>query len=80
MSSLIKIYTDNAIVIAKIKAKLYSHGISSITKNEFQAGAAAGFSAGMPAFLDLYIDSDQKDKAITLIEEILDQQDQETES
>jgi len=78
MSSLIKIYTDNAIVIAKVKAKLYSNGISSITKNEFQAGAAAGFSAGMPAFLDLYIDSDQKAEAVTLIEEVLDQQNQES--
>ena len=71
MSSLLKIYTDSEITISKLKGELYLQGISSITKNGFQSGNNAGFGGGLPNVLDLYIDSDDKVKALKIIESIV---------
>ena len=73
MSSLLKIHTDSEITISKLKGELYLQGISSITKNGFQSGNTAGFGGGLPNVLDLYIDSDDKVKALKIIESIVNQ-------
>ena len=72
MSSLIKIHTDSEITIARIKSELYINGISSLVKNGFQTGASAGFGGGVPELRDLYIDSDDLEKASQIIKQVLD--------
>lgn len=72
MSSLIKIHTDSEITIARIKSELYINGISSLVKNGFQSGATAGFGGGIPDLRELYIDSDDLEKASKIIKQILD--------
>lgn len=71
MSSLIKIHTDSEITIARIKAELYINGISSLVKNGFQSGAMAGFGGGQPETRELYIDSDDIEKATKIIQQII---------
>ncbi len=71
MSSLIKIHTDTEITIARMKAELYINGISSLVKNGFQAGVSAGFGGGPPDSRELYIDSDDMEKATKIIQQII---------
>ena len=71
MSSLLKIHTDTEITISKLKSELYLQGISTITKNGFQSGTSAEFGGGLPGILDLYIDSDDKEKALEIINSII---------
>ena len=71
MSSLIKIHTDTETTILRIKAELYVNGISSLVKNGFQSGAMAGFGGGQPNIRDLYIDSDDLEKASKIIDTII---------
>ena len=71
MSSLIKIYSDTEVTIAHIKSELYLNGISSLVKNGFQSGAIAGFGGGAPEIRDLFIDSDDLEKASEIIKEVL---------
>jgi hypothetical protein len=73
MSSLLKIHTDTEITISRLKGELYLQGISSITKNGFQSGNSAGFGGGLPNVLDLYIDSDDKEKALKIIQSIINE-------
>ncbi|MFT4752618.1 MAG: hypothetical protein ACI85Q_000150 [Salibacteraceae bacterium] len=71
MSSLIKIYTDTEVTIARLKDELYVNGISSLVKNGFQSGAIAGFGGGQPSLRDLFIDSDDMEKASKIIHQII---------
>lgn len=71
MSSLIKLHTDTETTIARLKSELYLNGVSSLIKNGFQSGAIAGFGGGQPELRDLFIDSDDLEKASKIINQII---------
>lgn len=72
MSTLYKLHTDTAVTISRMKVELYNNGISSLIKNGFQSGTMAGFGGGQPELRDLYIDSDDLEKAANIIKQVLD--------
>tara|TARA_R110002050_G_scaffold290260_1_gene443747 strand:+ start:78596 stop:78820 length:225 start_codon:yes stop_codon:yes gene_type:complete len=68
MSTLIKLLSDSEITILHIKGQLFLNGISSLTKNAYQSSIIAGLGTNSSGYLDLYIDSDDKERAEQLIQ------------
>ena len=66
-SSILKIYTGSEISAILLKGILENNGIGVIMKNEFQQGLNAGFGAGIPSTVDLFIQDNDIEKATILI-------------
>jgi hypothetical protein len=71
MSDLVRLLTDSTITVARIKSELSQNGISSITKNGFQAGAMAGFGGGAPDSVDLFISPTDMEQAQTILKNLI---------
>ncbi len=69
---IVLVYTGGEIVIQRLKAELELQGINSIVKDEFKQGIAAGFGAGIPSAIDLYVAQTDEKRARQIIDEILD--------
>jgi hypothetical protein len=54
-SKQICIYSGSEITVSLLKSELDEAGILNTMHNEFDQGVAAGFSAGTPYCVDLYI-------------------------
>ncbi|MCB2207747.1 MAG: DUF2007 domain-containing protein [Bacteroidetes bacterium] len=52
---LIRIYTGTEVSVILLKGELEEKGISSMIKNDFRSGNAAGFFGGIPSAVDLFI-------------------------
>jgi len=50
-----------------LKAQLEENGIAAMIRNDFQSGVAAGFVAGFPSFIDLYISESDKTMAEPIV-------------
>ena len=71
-SSLVKIYTGNIITADRIIAELEIAGISAISRDEFQQGIEAGFGAGVPGVIDLFVQESDLEKAKEIISAIIE--------
>lgn len=66
-NKLIRIFTGEQITISHLKGELEIKGISTLVKDGFASGNAAGFVAGTPSSLDLYIQEDDLEKAEAIL-------------
>ena len=71
-SSLVKIYTGSIITADRIIAELEIAGISAISRDEFQQGIEAGFGAGVPGVIDLFVQESDLEKAKEIISAIIE--------
>jgi len=69
MSRLLKIYTNTETSVFKLRATLYLHGVSSITKPEPRTVSYQEFRNTDEPILGLYIDSDQEAEAMALMKD-----------
>jgi hypothetical protein len=69
MSRLLKIYTSTETSVFKLRATLYLHGVSSITKSEPRTVSYQEFRNTDEPILGLYIDSDQEAEAMALMKD-----------
>ena len=65
---LVLVYTGRIIMIERIQAELESNGIGSIVKDEFRQGMEAGFGAGNPSAIDLFVIESDVEKAQKIID------------
>ncbi len=61
----------NIQMVSMIKGELENHGISSLVKSDFNSGVTAGFSGGVPSAIDLYIESNDLEKATPIINDLI---------
>lgn len=72
-SDLIKIFTGTDVLVHLLKDELESVGVGAMIRNDFHSGVLAGFSGGVPSAIDLYILSDDLEKAGQIIEDFKQQ-------
>jgi hypothetical protein len=69
MSDLVKIYSDTEITVTHLKNRLADNGIESMIKNDFESGVSAGFVAGAPNSVELYVMNKDLERAQAIIEQ-----------
>lgn len=70
-SNYIKIYSGNFIIIQQLVLKLESIGINPIIKDETESARLAGFGTFNQGTQELYVNNDEMDKAVPIIESTL---------
>ncbi len=68
-TNLYRAFTGSEIEVILLKSELEANGISVMVKDDFTSGLAAGFYAGSPSTLDLFINEEDGEKALPIIEE-----------
>ncbi|WP_445957358.1 DUF2007 domain-containing protein [Yeosuana sp.] len=66
-----KIFTGNFIIIQRMVENLKEVGINAIIKDETESGRLAGFGASIIGEQELFVNKDELDKAIPIIETVL---------
>lgn len=64
---LVKLFTGGDVVINRIKDELENKGISSLVKDGFKQGLAAGFGDGVPTAIDIFVTEDDFEKALEIV-------------
>ncbi len=64
-------YTGTEVSVILLKGELEEKGISSMIKNDFQSGNAAGFFGGIPSAVDLYIRESDAARAKPFVSEFM---------
>ncbi|WP_159522559.1 putative signal transducing protein [Sunxiuqinia indica] len=66
----VRIFTGNKVDISYIKGELEKQGIPSVIQDDFNSGAIAGFSGGIPSAIDLYIQEENLAQASSIIKDL----------
>jgi len=70
MDDYIKIFSGSFIIVQLVMDRLQSAGISAVIKDETESGRLAGFASSIPGFQELYVNRDEVDYAIPIVEEV----------
>jgi len=70
-SNYTKIYTGNFIIAQLIVDRLQEKGISAVIKDESESGRLAGFGASIQGQQELYVNNEEVDLAVPIVEEII---------
>lgn len=70
MDDYIKIFSGSFIIVQLVMDRLQSAGISAIIKDETESGRLAGFASSIPGFQELYVNRDEVDYAIPIVDEV----------
>ena len=65
------VYTGDFVTVEHIRAELESKGIPPLIRNSFQQGIEAGFVAGVPTAIDIFVSEDDYEAAKEIIEAII---------
>ncbi|MCW0483764.1 putative signal transducing protein [Gaoshiqia sediminis] len=71
--NLVKIFTGSELTVNLLREELENNGITSIVKDEFSSGLAAGFAGGVPSAIDLYIQESDVAEAEPIIHDLVRQ-------
>ena len=52
---IIRVFSGTEMLVLMLKSELEEGGIGAMVQNDFQSGVMAGFVAGLPSSVDLYI-------------------------
>ena len=69
-SNYIKVFTGSFIMIQRLVQDLEAVGINGIVKDESESGRLAGFGSSIQGQQDLYVNKDESQAAIKIIEEV----------
>lgn len=70
-SNYIKLYTGSFIIVQRMINSLKEIGINAVIKDETESGRLAGFGASISGQQELFVNKDEIDKAIPLVESII---------
>jgi len=71
--NLVNVYSDTEITVTHLKEVLAENGIESMIKNDFESGVSAGFVAGIPTSIDLYVFAKDKEKATPIVQQFIEE-------
>lgn len=69
-SNYIKVFTGNFIVVQRIISELKKINIFAVVKDQTESARLAGFGGGIFGFQEVFINKDELDKAVPIIEDI----------
>ncbi len=70
-SNYTKIHTGNFIITQLIVDRLQERGISAVVKDESESGRLAGFMASIQGQQELFVNNEELDEAIQIVEVVL---------
>lgn len=70
-SNYTKIYTGSFIIVQQMIDALKSIGVSPVVKDETESGRLAGFGASISGQQEVFVNNDELDKALPIIENII---------
>lgn len=70
-SNYVKVYTGSFIIVQRMINTLKEIGINAVVKDETESGRLAGFGASISGQQELFVNKDEIDKAIPLVEGII---------
>ncbi len=70
-SNYTKIHTGNFIITQLIVDRLQEKGISAVVKDESESGRLAGFMAPIQGQQELFVNNEELDEAIQIVEEVI---------
>ena len=70
-SNYTKIYTGNFIITQLIVDRLQEKGINAVIKDESESGRLAGFMPSIQGQQELFVNNEELDEAIHIVEEVL---------
>lgn len=73
-NKLLLAFTGTEIEVILLKGELEDNGISTLVRDDFNSSISAGFFAGSPSSLDLFINESDLEKAEPIIQEFLQRQ------
>lgn len=71
-SKTVLIYTGDLVTVEHIKAELEFSGIPVLIKNSFQQGLEAGFVAGVPSSIEIFVATEDVEKALEIVNTIIE--------
>ena len=71
-SDLIRVFTGRDVQVYLLKDELEANGIGAMIRNDFHAGAMAGFGGGVPSAIDLYILAEDEERAADILKDFLE--------
>ena len=69
-SEYIKVYEGNFILVNRINDELQRHGIVPVIKDESESYRLAGVAPSVNGFQEVYVNNEELEKAITILERI----------
>ena len=66
-----KVYTGSFIVVQLIVDKLSAIDITAIVKDETESGRLAGFGSSIPGSQDIYVNVDELENALPIVESVI---------
>ncbi|GGW33334.1 DUF2007 domain-containing protein [Arenibacter certesii] len=69
-SDYIKIFSGNFLISNRIKAELMDIGITPVIKDETESGRLAGFPSAMQGVQEIYVQSEEADKAKSVVDRV----------
>ncbi|MDW5289751.1 putative signal transducing protein [Formosa sp. PL04] len=69
-SNYIKVFTGSFLIIQLIVEQLDAVGINAIVKDESESGRLAGFGASIQGQQELYINKEEEETAVKIIEAV----------
>ncbi|MDX1365639.1 putative signal transducing protein [Arenibacter latericius] len=66
----IKIFSGNFLISNRIKAELIEIGITPVIKDESESGRLAGFPSAMQGVQEIYVQSEEVEKAKSVVDRI----------
>lgn len=70
-SSYIKIFTGDIIIVQRVVLELEKQDIIAVVKDQTESARLAGFGGGnFPGFQEVFVNKDELDKAVLVVEQI----------
>ncbi|TXE15204.1 DUF2007 domain-containing protein [Seonamhaeicola algicola] len=69
-SNYIKVFTGDFITVQRMLTELETENIKAVVKDETESGRLAGFGAAIQGLQEIYVHTDEVDKAVVIIETI----------
>jgi len=70
MDDYVKIFSGSFIIVQLVLDRLKGAGINAIIKDESESGRLAGFGSAIQGFQELYVNKDEVDYAVPIVEEV----------
>jgi hypothetical protein len=70
-SNYTKIYGGNSLVAQRLVGQLHTVGIEAVVKDEAESARLTGFASSMLGEVDVYVNNDEVDMALKVVQEVL---------
>lgn len=70
MDDYVKIFSGSFIIVQLVLDRLNGAGINAIVKDDSESGRLAGFGSAIQGFQELYVNKDEVELAIPIVEEV----------